>query len=168
MSRWPRKYYLLTQNARDDSPKRRKQIDFEGRRSSDRADKSLRYSNNLYRRDDYYGGDRSDGKYRHGMGDIYSRKDDFADKMMHSGHYGSENMMNQNGHFKYSNQEDFNRTPNQKSSRADLEPKIPCSSSSLKDPEAFARFLLLPTEVIQNCVLQLANNNKQALVGRFL
>lgn len=45
------------------------------------------------------------------------------------------------------------------------EKRIPCSSLSLKDPESFARLLLLPADVIQNVILQLANNNRQALVG---
>lgn len=38
----------------------------------------------------------------------------------------------------------------------------------LKDPEAFARLLLLPADIIQNAILQLANNNKQALVGTLI
>ena len=46
------------------------------------------------------------------------------------------------------------------------EKRIPCSFTSLKDPESFARLLLLPADVIQNVILQLANNNKQALVGK--
>lgn len=45
------------------------------------------------------------------------------------------------------------------------EKKIPCSHLSLTDPEAFARFLLLPADTLQNVILQLANNNKQALTA---
>ena len=47
----------------------------------------------------------------------------------------------------------------------DQEKRIPCNSWSLRDPEGFARLLLLPADVIQNVILQLANNNKQALVA---
>jgi RNA recognition motif-containing protein len=36
---------------------------------------------------------------------------------------------------------------------------------SLTDPDSFARFLLLPADTLQNVILQLANNNKQALVA---
>jgi RNA recognition motif-containing protein len=45
------------------------------------------------------------------------------------------------------------------------EKRIPCSSLSLRDPEAFARLLLLPPDYLQNVILQLANNNRQALVA---
>lgn len=45
------------------------------------------------------------------------------------------------------------------------EKKIPCNCQSLTDPEAFARFLLLPADTLQNVILQLANNNRPALLA---
>ena len=144
----------MIEGPRDESPGRRKRQE---RRYGDdygdsRLDKGSRYSN--YRRDDYDGS--------------YSRRDDYRD-----GRYrNSDRRMDSEGYY-YDQRggrdcyDDMsaNRQQTKYRKAAEIEKRIPCSSLSLGDAESFARLLLLPSDVIQNVLLQLANNNKQALVG---
>lgn len=45
-------------------------------------------------------------------------------------------------------------------------PVIPCKSSSLSNPSTFAKLLMLPSEIFQNVIVQMAQNCRPALVGR--
>jgi hypothetical protein len=143
---------LQSNNAREDSPKRRKQgrrdrDDFDNRRGMDRSQN--RYMN--YRGQDYDGYGRRDeySRYRN----VDRRGDDRDD--------GSAEYYDSRGNSGYYDESRYQV----EKKVVEPEKRIPCSSMSLKDPEAFARLLLLPADVIQNVILQLANNNKQALVG---
>lgn len=137
-------------NGREESPKRRKlgrrdRDDFDTRRGMDRSqNRYLGYRG----RDEYDGYRREDYRYRN-----MDRRDDRDD--------GSGEYYEPRGHGGYYDEQ------RQQPEKMMVEPekRIPCSSLSLKDPEAFARLLLLPADVIQNVILQLSNNNKQALVG---
>lgn len=116
-------------------------------------DKGSRYSN--YRRDDYDGSysrreDYRDGRYRS------------SDRRTDSDGYYYDSRIGRDGY----DESAGNRHQGKHRKTVELEKRIPCSSLSLRDPESFARLLLLPSDVIQNVILQLANNNKQALVGR--
>lgn len=42
--------------------------------------------------------------------------------------------------------------------------QLSCDAKALRDPKKMAQFLSLPTDVLQNVVYQLANNNKMALI----
>ena len=168
---------------RDESPKRRKlgrrtferdeydstirQLDRSGQidRPLDRSDRANnRYPNyrergrdnydNYIRRDDY-----RDNKYRNMNMEISRRGGDERDN--DSGDY-----QDQRGNHKDSFDEGMSQNYFSEQKVNESERRIPCTSLCMKDPEAFARMLLLPADVIQNVILQLANNNKQALVGR--
>jgi hypothetical protein len=162
---------LAKMSARDESPRRRKlanrrsyeREDYEQKKPLDRMDRNnsqLRYGHfrdrgreeyeaGLYR-DRPIGEDYRDSRYR-GTERKKSEDNDFP-------RYYSSSQKESGDEFRRENHMPEGRLP-------EPEKRIPCNSSSLKDPEAFARLLLLPSDVIQNVILQLANNNKQALVG---
>lgn len=101
--------------------------------------------------------------------DNYNRRDDYRYRSMDRRDDRDEGMSDyydsrgNNGYY-----EDQRYQHQQEKKSVEPEKRIPCSSMTLKDPEAFARLLLLPADVIQNVILQLSNNNKQALVGTSL
>lgn len=161
---------LAKMSARDESPKRRKNTrrnyagdEYELKPNNHRFEQwNNRFNGNFRGREDY--------------GDIYREGrvgEDYRDMKYNRSNERKKSEEMDNPRYYSSSQKDSyedGRNMRHVIERKQPEPekRIPCNSSSLQDPEAFARLLLLPSDVIQNVILQLANNNKQALVGIIL